>query len=69
MWEPKIGSTYRLRVINRSSGNFAWTMTTNTGWTLTGTMTIAQNTWRDFVVTLTSLTAATLQAVGVGTDS
>lgn len=69
MWEPKIGATYRLRVINRSSANFAWTMTTNTGWTLTGTMSIAQNTWRDFVVTLTSLAAATLQAVGVGTDS
>lgn len=69
MWEPKIGATYRLRVINRSSGAFAWTMTTNTGWTLIGTMSIAQNTWRDFVVTLTSLTAATLQAVGVGTDS
>jgi hypothetical protein len=69
MYAPAVGSTYRLRILNRSSANFAWTVTTNTGWTLTGTMSIAQNTWRDFVVTVTSLTAATLQAVGVGTDS
>jgi len=69
MYAPAVGSTYRLRILNRSSANFAWTVTTNTGWTLTGTMSIAQNTWRDFIVTVTSLTAATLQAVGVGTDS
>jgi hypothetical protein len=66
---PIVGQTYRLRVINSSSGNFAWTVTTNTGWTLAGTMTIAQNTFRDFNVTLTSLTAATLQSVGTGTNS
>jgi hypothetical protein len=32
-------------------------------------MTIAQNTWREFVVTLVSLTTATLQSVAVGTYS
>lgn len=63
------GQTYRLRVINSSSANFAWTVTTNTGWTLTGTMSVAQNTWRDFYVTLTSATAATLVSIGVGTYS
>lgn len=66
---PVVGLSYRLRIINESSANFAWTVTTNTGWTLTGTMSIAQNTWREFVVTLTSLTAATLQNVAVGTFS
>lgn len=66
---PTVGTSYRLRIINESSGNFAWTVTTNTGWTVTGTMSIAQNTWRDFVVTLTSLAAATIQNVGVGTFS
>ena len=40
-----------------------------TGWTLTGTMTIANNTWREFVVTLNTLTTATLQNVAVGTFS
>lgn len=61
------GTSYLLRIINSSSGNFAWTVTTATGWTLTGTMTIAQNTYRDFILTLTSLSAVTLQSVGVGT--
>jgi len=32
-------------------------------------MTIAQNTWRDFYVTLTSTSAATLQSIGTGTFS
>jgi hypothetical protein len=63
------GDTYMLRIINSSSGAFAWTVTTNTGWTLTGTMTVAQNTWRDFIVQFTSTTTATLTTVGVGTYS
>jgi hypothetical protein len=61
--------SYKLRVINESSANHVWTITTNTGWTLNGTMTIAQNTWRDFYVTLVSLTTATLQNLGTGTYS
>lgn len=64
----KIGGSFRLRVINEGSGQII-TVTTNTGWTLTGAMTIANNTWREFIVTLTSLTAATLQNVAVGTFS
>lgn len=64
-----VGQSYKLRIINSSSGNFAWTVTTNTGWTLGGTMSIAQNTWRDFYVTLNTLTAATLQQTGTGTNS
>jgi hypothetical protein len=66
---PNVGTSFRLRIINQSSGNFAWTIVTNTGWTLTGTMTIAQNTWREFVVTLNTLTTATLQSVATGTWS
>ncbi len=58
-----------LRVINQSSGNFAWTVTTATGWTLTGTMTVAQNTFRDFMVSFTSKTAAVLTSVGTGSMS
>jgi hypothetical protein len=59
-----VGQTYRLRIQNSSSGAFAWTVTTNTGLTLTGTMTVAQNTYRDFLVTLTSLTAVAIQSLG-----
>jgi hypothetical protein len=67
-----VGSATLLRVINSSGGAFAWTVTTSTGWTLNGTMTVAQNTWRDFIVTLTNVggtPTATLQAVGTGTQS
>ncbi|RQN37362.1 hypothetical protein [Paraburkholderia tropica] len=63
------GISFQLRVINSSSGAFAWTLTTNTGWTLGGTQSIAQNTWRDFIITITSATTATIQSVGTGTQS
>jgi hypothetical protein len=66
---PTIGTSYRLRIINEGNSSTVWTVTTNTGWTLTGTMTIAQNTWREFVVTLTSLTTATIQNCATGTFS
>lgn len=62
-----IGSTYKLRIWNSSAANFAWTVTTNTTWTLTGTMTIAQNTARDFIVSLQSATTGTLQSLGTVT--
>lgn len=64
-----IGTSFMLRIINASSGAFAWTVTTNTGWTLSGTMTVAQNTWRDFIATVTAVGAITLQSIGTGTYS
>jgi len=69
--QAQVGSTFKLRIINSSAGAFAWTVLTNTGWTLAGTMTVAQNTWREFIVTVTSVASATatLQAVGTGTQS
>lgn len=63
---PVIGDSYMLRVKN-SGNTLAWTLTTNTGWTLNGTVAVATATWRDFVLTLTSLTTATLQNAGSGT--
>lgn len=62
---PVAGTSYLLRIKN-SANSGTWTVVTNTGWTLNGTVTIATGTWRDFVVTLTSLTAATLQNAGGG---
>ena len=58
------GQTFTLRVINSSSGAFAWTLVTNTGWTLNGTMTVNQNTARDFIVTFNTTSTATIQSVG-----
>lgn len=62
---PVAGGSYELDIYNSSSGNFAWTTTTNTGWTLAGTaQTIAQNTVRKYALTLTTLATATLQSLG-----
>ena len=65
------GQTYKLRVINvGGTGSGTWTVTTNTGWgTLNGTMTVAVGGWRDFIITQTSGSAATLQSIGTGTNS
>ena len=66
-----VGQSYKLRIINQSSGAFAWTVTANGASTLTGggSATIAQNTWRDYVVTLTSLTSVTFANCGTGAFS
>lgn len=65
------GTSFLLRIINTNSGTA--TVVTNTGWTTTGTLTLATNTTRDFVVTLTNVTtgsvAATLVSVGTGATS
>lgn len=61
-----VGVSWQLRILNDGAGAFAWTVTTNTGWTLTGTVAIANLTWRDYLVTITSATTATIQSVGSG---
>lgn len=65
-----LNQTYMLRVIN-GQGTGTLTITAGTDVTLTGTMTVAANTWRDFVVTITSIAAhtMTIQNAGVGTFS
>lgn len=64
--QTAVGSSIIFRVVNHSSANFAWTVTTNTGWTLNGTMTVNQSTFRDFILTITALgttPTATLQNI------
>lgn len=61
-----IGQTYGLRILNDSSGAFAWTIVAGTGVTVTGTATIAQHTYRDFVVTVATATTVMMQSVGTG---
>ena len=65
-----VGSSVALRIVVSQAAAFSWTVTTNTGWTLNGTMTMAANTFRDFLITLTNVGAtptATIQAIGSGT--
>jgi hypothetical protein len=61
----QVGQGYLLKIRNSSSGANTATITTNTGITLAGTMTIAQNTTRDFLVTLTSATAVAVNSLGI----
>ncbi len=62
---PLAGQSYMLRISNAANSD-TWTVTTATGWTLTGTMTIATGTWRDFNLALTSTSAAVLTNAGGG---
>lgn len=60
------GQSYTLRVINNNSGNT--TIVTNTGWTLSGgTLVLATNTWKEFVITKTGTGTYTGVNVGSGT--
>lgn len=59
------GMTYLLMIRNSSSGANTATIAAGTGVTLTGTMTIAQNVTRLFIVTITSSTAVTIQSMGI----
>ena len=60
-----VGSTTLLRIINVATTQTV-TVTTASGWTLNGTMTIATATVRDFIVTITGVStpAMTLQNIG-----
>lgn len=62
----RIGQAFILRIINKNSGNT--TIVTNTGWTLSGgTLVLATNTWKEFLVTRTGVGTYTGVNVGTGT--
>ena len=65
--EPKgdiSGLSFEFVIRNTAGAAETITVTTNTGWTLSGTMTIAQNNSKRFKVVFTSPTAATLYSLG-----
>lgn len=64
-----VGASWSFRIINTGAGTLTLTADAGATVTLSGTMTVAQNTWRDFVGTFTTATAATITQVGVGTNS
>lgn len=59
-----IGLSYTVRIVNTGAGTF--TLAGGTGVTITGTATVAQNVFRDYVVTFNTGTTATFQSVGSG---
>lgn len=65
----KVGEPWRFRVVNTGAGTFTLTADGGATVTLSGTMTVLQNTWRDFVATLNTPTTATITATGTGTYS
>lgn len=64
--QPQVnGVNYDLRIINTNVGTL--TLTAGAGVTISGPATMATNTFRDYIVTITSQGAVTLQSVGAGT--
>ena len=64
------GLQYRLRIINTNGGTL--TLTAGAGCTVTGTLTLATNTWREFDVTISgppSNPTAKWNNIGTGTYS
>lgn len=64
-----VGDTLEFRIVQTGAGTLTLTADGGATVTLTGTMTVAQNTWRDFVITWPTATTATITEVGTGTDS
>lgn len=65
MPNAQIGQSYRLRIISVGSGT--WTVLAGSGVTITGTATIAINTWREYIVTYTAAGTVVFQNIGAGT--
>lgn len=61
-----IGMTSIFRVVNTGAGTLTLTADAGPTITITGTATIAQNVWREYQLTFTSATAATVQSIGSG---
>lgn len=61
-----VGMTTTFRVINTGAGTLTLTADGGATVTLAGTATIAQNITRDYTITFTTSTAATVQSVGSG---
>jgi hypothetical protein len=53
-----VGTTFRVTIRNTADAAETITMTTNTGLTLSGTMTIAQNAQKEFLINFTNVTSA-----------
>lgn len=61
----QIGQTYILEIRNDSGSANTATIAGGTGVTMTGTLTIAQNTTRRFAVTYTGAAAVSMQSIGL----
>lgn len=61
-----VGMTWNFRILNTGAGTLTLTADGGATVTLSGTMTVAQNTWRDFSAVFNTATTATITSVGAG---
>lgn len=59
-----VGNSFEVTIRNTADAAETITMTTNTGLTLSGTMTIAQNNSKSFLVLVTAATTVTIYSLG-----
>lgn len=64
--QARVGMSYMLRIVNTGAGTLTLTADGGATVTITGTATIATNTFRDYIVTFNTATSATVQSVGSG---
>lgn len=62
--KPTIGASFEFTIRNDADAAETITVTTNTGVTLSGTMTIAQNNMKRFKLVVTGLTTVTIYSLG-----
>lgn len=63
-WVPVAGDSFEVVIRNTADAAETITMTTNTGLTLSGTMTIDQSNTKAFLVVVASATAVTIYSLG-----
>lgn len=62
--DPKVGSSFYVTIRNTADAAETITMTAGTGFTLSGTMTIAQNNSKTFLCVFTDSDAITMYSLG-----
>lgn len=62
----RVGDSYQLRIVNTGAGTLTLTADAGPTVTITGTATVAQNVFRDYIVTFNTAATATIQSVGSG---
>jgi len=62
--KPTVGASFEFTIRNTADAAETITLTTNTGATLSGVMTIAQNNSKRFMLVLTSATTYTVYSLG-----